>query len=457
MLLGRNLASSARRLLLVAVPGCSLVAPDEAELSRDWRCGAEQKRCDGTCVSARSARYGCGSEGCGPCELAHAEARCGNAGCEIAHCERWWGDCNGDVEDGCETDLARDPMNCGRCRLLCAAERFETSCDDGSCVNRGCTPPYESCGGAECDTDVETSREHCGRCRAPCLPANADGSCEEGVCRVATCHESFADCNSRYDDGCESDLTRDATHCGSCGWTCGTEERCVASGCIPRCHAIHPVHPQARVSVAPDGLSVGYDDFTAEVWFRTAAVEFKKGSLVRLNEVEGINDFALRVASTETECSMSNADGASELFGSAHPAGPPPVVGQWHHLACERSAGNLRLYFDGILRNEVRVDVEVVATSGLSIGMPQGLPRQFGSAAPPADVGPVRYSRVARYSVDFTPATAWPVDEHTILQYLTTRTFEPLGSPALFDETGRGHHGVHYGGFSALDANLLCD
>lgn len=68
-----------------------------------------------------------------------ASTRCaGVAGCEIARCESGWGNCDGDLANGCEADLASS-AHCGACGLACgpgllcagATCTALTECNDG--------------------------------------------------------------------------------------------------------------------------------------------------------------------------------------------------------------------------------------------------------------------------------------------------------------------------------------
>lgn len=70
---------------------------------------------------------------CGSCGNAcptppHASPTCTDGGCGFT-CDAGFEDCNGDPADGCEIELANDPMNCGTCGNVCAGG----SCAFGSC------------------------------------------------------------------------------------------------------------------------------------------------------------------------------------------------------------------------------------------------------------------------------------------------------------------------------------
>jgi hypothetical protein len=70
-----------------------------------------------------------------------------NAGvCSGQSCVAGFGDCNGDMNDGCETPL-NTTSNCGGCGAGCTAGAHATTdCGSGSC-QRSCQSPYENCDG----------------------------------------------------------------------------------------------------------------------------------------------------------------------------------------------------------------------------------------------------------------------------------------------------------------------
>lgn len=95
---------------------------------------------------------------------------CDDSGCE---CATGRGDCDGEPDNGCETDLS-DPEHCGAC---------DNVCENGACVDLACTCEgnFLECDGdpaTVCETDVATSSEHCGVCGRSC----AGEACAEGLC-----------------------------------------------------------------------------------------------------------------------------------------------------------------------------------------------------------------------------------------------------------------------------------
>ena len=61
--------------------------------------------------------------------------------CVYGKCERscsaGWGDCNGNLLDGCETDINADPKNCGACGKVCDGIAGQ-ACVDGRCMVEPC-------------------------------------------------------------------------------------------------------------------------------------------------------------------------------------------------------------------------------------------------------------------------------------------------------------------------------
>jgi hypothetical protein len=155
------------------------------------------------------------------CALPNAEVACKDRQCELSRCEPGFGDCDDDASTGCETPLDT-VVNCGACANVCGAvDNGVPGCIDGECGVLGCIGPF-----GDCNEDVDDGCEqslatddYCARCDAGCDPDNGEGTCSTGQCAVTSCDGSFEDCNGLADDGCEGDLTS-VEHCGACGATC---------------------------------------------------------------------------------------------------------------------------------------------------------------------------------------------------------------------------------------------
>jgi len=68
---------------------------------------------------------------------------------------------------------------------------------------------------------------------SPCALAHASATCS-GACAVGACENGWGDCNGAPADGCETDLSTTASHCGVCGKACSPDQICRGSTCSPR-------------------------------------------------------------------------------------------------------------------------------------------------------------------------------------------------------------------------------
>ncbi len=96
-------------------------------------------------------------------------------------CAAGTGDCDADPSDGCETDITKDPANCGNCGVHCKG------------------------------------------------PNATGGTCAASSC-VLACDSGYADCDKDPVNGCETYLLEDGANCGACGKDC-VHGGCQASTC----------------------------------------------------------------------------------------------------------------------------------------------------------------------------------------------------------------------------------
>lgn len=210
-------------------------APDDCPSGRA-DCNADPG--DGCEVALDSDEAHCG--GCGMvCEAPGARTACRRGACVLTGCEGAYDDCDGVLDNGCETPL--DTLaDCGRCGRECAPAGAIGTCDDGVCRIEACDEGRADCDGMRangCEVDLRSDVAHCGACRARCAFDHASAACDEGACSMVACRDGFADCNGDVADGCEVDVRTDEAHCGGCDAECApphAEPVCRAGGCAVR-------------------------------------------------------------------------------------------------------------------------------------------------------------------------------------------------------------------------------
>ncbi len=243
----------------------------EANLNADdLNCGACGQACDtdrgtGTCVNGTcmidqcTAPYadcdnidenGCevdtdtDIDHCGGCNTMctppHATATCDQGVCGIDTCDPGFADCNNDPADGCEVNLANDPVHCGSCDTACSSTGATAVCVDSTCTMGGCHMGYENCDNNldnGCEINTQSDTQNCGACNNECTNDHGSTVCNKATC-VPTCQGLWDDCDSNPDNGCEQSLSQ-LDSCGACGQLCdlpNAVESCSTGTCeLVRC------------------------------------------------------------------------------------------------------------------------------------------------------------------------------------------------------------------------------
>jgi hypothetical protein len=212
---------------------------------------------------------------------------------------------------------------------------------------------------------------------------------------------------------------------------------------VARCHAVKVTTTRASIRFPSTGLDLGAGDFTVEIWARKHTDFVGSGhTLFATNTDYWAQAVAIRWFPTQVLCD------ARGLEPNPTPVvGPAPTDLAWHHFACARQAGTVRLFVDGRLLASGSASHELVARS------PSGMGIHYDEPAMPLFIGPMRWSRSARYGADFSPRWHWSVDASTIAQFLVTDGFDGSGFP---DEAGRDNNATSTGGVVAADEEAPC-
>jgi hypothetical protein len=204
-------------------------------------CSSGRANCNGDLADGCESALATDPMNCGTCNkmcpsYLHAASICSSSSCAMGPCVAGYTDCNSNSSDGCETNTGSDPKNCGGCGQMCATppNAFPSTCSMGSCVVN-CKAPYGNCDGSAangCETLLSDDINHCGTCTTICQKVSQGlQGCVGGKCSILQCAFPFADCNKIYADGCEVDVRSSNTNCGACNNSCPPGKTCVAATC----------------------------------------------------------------------------------------------------------------------------------------------------------------------------------------------------------------------------------
>lgn len=193
---------------------------------------------DGCETNTTSDIGACG--GCGkPCTVSNGVAKCDAGTCSVGSCGGTYRDCDGDVKTGCEVDIASSTKSCGGCGTAgsdCSSKYDNASsvCSGSACTAPTCKPGFEDCDSdpkTGCETDVTRDPSNCGACKLKCASTNTSSPpiCSAGVCKPS-CSDGWGAC-SKPELGCTTPLGT-STDCTACGVKCTSPNIfCEPTGC----------------------------------------------------------------------------------------------------------------------------------------------------------------------------------------------------------------------------------
>jgi hypothetical protein len=155
-------------------------------------CAVGKGECDGDASIACETDLTSSLSNCGfcgnVCSAANGTPSCSSSACAIAACNGGYDDCDGLASTGCEVTLASNVANCGGCGNACTNPNGSTSCVGGACA------PLCASGYGDCDGNLRNGCElplnsvsNCGMCGKTCPANGGTPGCAAGVC-TTTCN-----------------------------------------------------------------------------------------------------------------------------------------------------------------------------------------------------------------------------------------------------------------------------
>lgn len=128
----------------------------------------------------------------------------------------------------CDADTSADRFNCGACGVVCPASSGEgggaPACRGGRCA-LVCSQRWGDCDGDlanGCETRTDTSARHCGACGNECMGRNV---CSAGRC-APKCAPGYATCDDGRGGRSCANTGFDRLNCGACGNVCPAGQVC---------------------------------------------------------------------------------------------------------------------------------------------------------------------------------------------------------------------------------------
>ncbi|MFO0606731.1 MAG: fibrinogen-like YCDxxxxGGGW domain-containing protein [Polyangiales bacterium] len=220
-------------------------------------CNMGFANCDTNAANGCEANTAADNANCGMCGRACAAGQVCSAGVCTSSCGAGTTNCSGDC-----VNTQTDPGNCGMCGNACRPPNASLSaCVMGACVVAACNAGFGDCDGNVmngCETNVRGSDvNNCGACNLVCRFPNAAATCASGSCAMGACAAGFADCDRNPANGCETNTNTDNANCGTCGRACGAGQACGAGSCATSCGAGTTNCSGACVNTATDPMNCG--------------------------------------------------------------------------------------------------------------------------------------------------------------------------------------------------------
>lgn len=182
-------------------------------------------------------------------------------------------------------------------------------------------------------------------------------------------------------------------------------------------------------------------DFTVEAWIKPGprAATGDEMHVVSHHDQMMSRGWSLLVRARRVELVVWGSDAFGSMAYSAGNAGPEYVAaGKWMHVVGTLTAGMLRIYAGGVLRDAQLLGSDFVRqhdAHALTIGRPAFASAQFFDGI----VDDVRLSTTARATGDTTPVPVGPLAADA--QVVALYRFDETSGAAILDAAGAGVHG----------------
>lgn len=300
-------------------------------------CPAGQQLCGATCKDTTADSANCGGCGtlCGPSQVCSKDPVTGKGAC-TANCPSGLTACGGTC-----VNFSYDPANCGGCGASCPATPANASsyCASGSCALT-CKANFADCNTSAvdgCEVNLTTDASHCGTCVNACKGKdNSTASCTAGTCdSPGACVLGFNNCDADASNGCESNQSFDAAHCGACpGVACSSAASaahyCVSGACNAAIAGVQQNLPIASV----------LDDRWTQCWPPIGTAETYSSTGTTLAQIQA----ACGAASVLFAC---RAPGSSLLTLAAAGARSDVFFATGAGATVSHVAAGIAWYFDG--------------------------------------------------------------------------------------------------------------